>query len=82
MLTDLFNERYKYDCSTYFSFRKNLREMRNGVTSVLNCGYSTLSHSKAFFIRSAEMVNYLFRHNIIDGFDNEKMKISKKILKG
>ena len=79
MLNNLINRRYKYDCATYISFRKNLREMRTGVTNVLNCGYSTLSHQKAFFIRSAEMVN-LFRHNIIDGFDNENMKSFKIFL--
>ena len=61
-----------------FVSEKNLREMRTGVTSVLYCGYSTLSHQKTFFIRAAEMVNYLFRHNIIGGFDNENMKILKK----
>ena len=51
--------------------------MRTGVTSVLNCGYSTLSHKNVFFMRSTEMVNNRFRHNIIDGFDNENMKFFK-----
>ena len=58
------------------SFRKMFRKkIRTGVTSGLNCRHSTLSHQKVFFIRSAEVVNYLFGHNIIDCIDNENMKI-------
>ena len=62
-----------------YQFPKKLAIMRTGVTSVLSCEYSTLSHQKTLFIRSAEMVNYLFRQNIIAGFDYENMKPFKKI---
>ena len=75
MLANIIEGRFKYDCSTY-QFQKNVsEEIRTGVTSGLNCRHSTLSHQKVFFIRSAEVVNYLFRHNIIDCIDNENMKI-------
>ena len=80
MLANLINGHYKYDCSAYISFRKNYPEMRTQVASVLNCGYATLSHQKSFYIRSAEMANYLFRHNIVDGFNTENIKIFKKFL--
>ena len=45
------------DCSTY-QFQKSISKIRTGVTSVLNCRSSTLSHQKTFSIRSAKMFNF------------------------
>ena len=79
MASKKFSGRYLFDFATHIDFRVFDPTLRTQAMSIFNCDYLSLAYQKSFFSRTAEMINFLYRHKVITGLDIMNIQAVKNI---
>ena len=66
----LLDDKYIFNFTPYLVFQVPERQLRSSTTNILRYLHLKRYENVSFFGRAVSMANFLFRNNIIDGFNN------------